>query len=105
MLANEKLVLALPRGRILADVMPLVARVGIEVEDAFEDEGARQLRFATNDPNLDVILVRSFDMATIIAFGAAHMGIAGADVLMEFDSREIYAPLDLRVGHCRMVVG
>ena len=104
MLANEKLILALPRGRILGDVMPLVRQVGIEPEDAFDDDGARQIRFATSDPNLDLIVVRSFDIATMIAFGAAHMGIAGSDVLMEFDSREIYAPLDLRVGRCRMVV-
>ncbi len=104
MLANEKLILALPRGRIMDDVMPLVRHVGIEPEPAFFESGSRQLRFATNHPGLDVIMVRSFDIATIIAFGAAHLGVAGSDVLMEFDSREIYAPLDLDVGHCRIVV-
>lgn len=104
MLANDKLILALPKGRILDEVMPLVRKAGIEPEAAFDDADARQLSFATNDPNLDIIRVRSFDIATIIAFGAAHFGIAGADVLMEFDSREIYAPLDLDVGYCRMVV-
>ncbi|MEK9677058.1 MAG: ATP phosphoribosyltransferase [Rhodospirillaceae bacterium] len=104
MLANDKLILALPKGRILDDVMPLVRRAGIEPEAAFDDDNARRLSFATNDPNLDIIRVRSFDMATMIGFGAAHLGVAGADVLMEFDSREIYAPLDLNVGYCRMVV-
>jgi ATP phosphoribosyltransferase len=103
-LANDKLILALPKGRILDDVMPLVRRAGIEPEAAFDDDNARQLSFATNDPNLDIIRVRSFDIATMIGFGAAHFGVAGADVLMEFDSREIYAPLDLDVGYCRMVV-
>jgi ATP phosphoribosyltransferase len=103
-LANDKLILALPKGRILDDVMPLVRRAGIEPEAAFDDDNARRLSFATNDPNLDIIRVRSFDMATMIGFGAAHLGVAGADVLMEFDSREIYAPLDLNVGYCRMVV-
>ncbi len=102
--AIEKLVLALPKGRILREVMPIVKRAGIIPEPAFEDEANRQLRFATNRPELDIIRVRSFDVATFLAFGAAHIGIAGADVLMEFDYSEIYAPLDLNLGACRMVV-
>ncbi len=104
MLANEKLILAVPRGRILKDVMPLMARAGIVPEAAFNDDDSRELRFATNDPNLDIVRVRSFDISTYVGFGAAHLGIAGADVLMEFESREIYAPLDLKVGFCRLVV-
>jgi ATP phosphoribosyltransferase len=104
MLANEKLILALPRGRILDEVMPLMTRAGLEPEKSFYDDTSRELRFATSDPGLDIVRVRSFDMATYVAFGAAHLGIAGADVLMEFDSREIYAPLDLKVGYCRLVV-
>ncbi len=104
MLANEKLILALPRGRILDEVLPLIGRAGLEPEDAFHRDDARQIRFSTSDPSVDIIRVRSFDVATIVAFGAAHMGVAGADVLLEFDSREIYAPLDLDLGHCRMVV-
>lgn len=104
MLANEKLILAVPRGRILKDVMPLIARAGIVPEATFNDDDSRELRFATNIPNLDIVRVRSFDISTYVGFGAAHLGIAGADVLMEFESREIYAPLDLHVGHCRLVV-
>jgi len=84
--------------------MPIVMRAGIIPEPSFNDESVRQLRFATNRPELDIIRVRSFDVATFLAFGAAHLGIAGADVLMEFDYSEIYAPLDLNVGACRMVV-
>jgi ATP phosphoribosyltransferase len=102
--ANEKLVLALPKGRILAEAMPIVRRAGIEPEPAFEDENARQLRFATNRPELDIVRVRSFDVATFVAFGGAQLGIIGSDVLMEFDYSEIYAPLDLGVGLCRLVV-
>ena len=98
MLANDKLIFALPKGRILRDVMSLVNKVGIEPEAAFEDGDDRRLRFATNDPNIDIIRVRSIDMGTILSFGAAHFGIAGADVLTELDSREIYAPLDLKIG-------
>ncbi len=102
--ANEKLVLALPKGRILKEVMPVVRHAGIEPEPAFDDDDDRRLRFATNLPGLDIIRVRSFDVATFVAFGAAHMGICGNDVLMEFDYPEIYAPVDLGVGVCRLVV-
>lgn len=104
MRANEPLVLALPKGRILDEVMPLVRRAGIEPESAFDDPASRQLRFATNHPNLSIIRVRSFDVATFVAFGAAQLGVAGNDVLMEFDYPEIYAPLDLKVGRCRLAV-
>jgi ATP phosphoribosyltransferase len=102
--ANEKLVLALPKGRILTEVMPIVRAAGIEPEPAFDDKDSRQLRFSTNRPEIDLIRVRSFDVATFVAFGAAQLGVAGNDVLMEFDFSEIYAPLDLGVGHCRMSV-
>ena len=104
MRANEPLVMALPKGRILGEVMPLVRRAGIEPEDAFDDPDARQLQFATNVPNLSIIRVRSFDVATFIANGAAHLGVAGNDVLMEFDYSEIYAPVDLQIGRCRLSV-
>jgi ATP phosphoribosyltransferase len=102
--ADEKLVLALPKGRILTEVMPIVRAAGIEPEPAFDDKDNRQLRFSTNRPEIDLIRVRSFDVATFVAFGAAQLGVAGNDVLMEFDFSEIYAPLDLGVGHCRMSV-
>ncbi len=104
MQANEPLVLALPKGRILREAMPLVRRAGIEPEAAFDDGDSRRLRFETNVPGLTVIRVRSFDVATFVAFGAAQLGIAGSDVLMEFDFSEIYAPLDLEVGRCHLVV-
>ena len=101
---NEKLVLALPKGRILNEVMPLVRLAGIEPEAAFDDKDDRRLRFSTNLPELDIIRVRSFDVATFVAFGAAHLGICGNDVLMEFDYPEIYAPVDLGLGRCRLVI-
>ncbi len=104
MSANEKLIFALPKGRILDEVMPLVRRAGIDPEPAFADPSSRLLQFATNVPELSIIRVRSFDVATFVAFGAAHLGIAGNDVLMEFNYPEIYAPVDLRVGACRLSV-
>jgi len=102
--ANETLILALPKGRILGEVIPLVRRAGIEIEPAFEDPETRQLRFKTNHQGLDVIQVRNFDVATVVAFGAAQLGVAGSDVLMEFEYDDIYVPLDLKVGRCRLVV-
>ncbi len=104
MTETEPLVIALPKGRILKEAMPLVRAAGIEPEAAFDDPKSRQLRFATNHPGVEIIRVRSFDVATFVAFGAAHLGIAGHDVLMEFDYSDIYAPLDLGIGFCRLAV-
>ncbi len=97
-------VLALPKGRILAECGPLLARAGVHPAADYADESSRRLRFPTDDPGLDVIRVRPFDVATFVAFGAAALGICGADVLMEFDYPEIYAPLDLGIGACRISV-
>jgi len=100
-----KMVLALPKGRILDEVMPLVRRAGIEPEPAFDDPNSRLLHFATNLPEISIVRVRSFDVATFVAFGGAQLGVAGNDVLMEFDyPDELYAPLDLGIGRCRLVV-
>ena len=101
---NENLILALPKGRILKEVMPIVRRAGIEPEAAFDRPADRKLRFTTNIDGLDIIRVRSFDVATFVAFGGAHLGVVGNDVLMEFNFAELYAPLDLDVGHCRISV-
>ncbi|MGM0560874.1 MAG: ATP phosphoribosyltransferase [Pseudomonadota bacterium] len=101
---TQPLVLAVPKGRILEELVPLLSAVGIKPEDAFSDESSRQLRFRTNLPEIEVVRVRSFDVATFVAFGAAHLGVAGNDVLMEFDYPEIYAPVDLDIGHCRLSV-
>ncbi|WCL54860.1 ATP phosphoribosyltransferase [Gimibacter soli] len=102
MAAPEKLVLALPKGRILDEVMPLVRAAGIEPEAAFDDPKSRQLEFATNVPGLSIIRVRAFDAATFVAFGAAHLGVVGNDVLTEFNYADLYSPLDLKIGHCRL---
>jgi len=104
MAANDRLTLAVPRGRILSELVPLLMRAGIEPEAAFADEDARQLRFATNQPALEIVRVRSFDVATFVAFGAAQLGVAGNDVIMEFDYPELYAPVDLKIGQCRLSV-
>ncbi|HUW80429.1 MAG TPA: ATP phosphoribosyltransferase [Acidocella sp.] len=98
------IVLALPKGRILDEAGPLLSQAGIIPAADYADESSRRLRFPTNHPGLDVIRVRSFDVATFVAFGGAEIGICGGDVLMEFDYPEVYAPLDLKIGHCRISV-
>jgi len=97
-------VLALPKGRILRELAPLLTQAGLEPEPDFHDDNSRKLRFATSDPKLELIRVRSFDVATFVAFGAAQLGVAGNDVLLEFDYPEIYAPVDLGIGKCRLAV-
>ena len=102
--SSDELVIALPKGRILKEVMPLIRGVGIEPEAAFDDPESRLLQFRTNHPGISIIRVRSFDVATFVAFGAAQLGVAGNDVLLEFDYPEIYAPVDLDIGHCYIAV-
>lgn len=103
-MSNPKLILALPKGRILEEFQPFLDSVGIAPEKAFYDKDSRLLQFQTNLPSLNIIRVRSFDVATFTAFGAAHLGVAGSDVLEEFDYAELYAPVDLKIGHCRLSV-
>lgn len=98
------LVMALPKGRILEEALPVLERAGIVPDPGFGHEDTRQLRFATNQPGLSLVRVRSFDVATFVAFDAAQLGIVGSDVLMEFDYPELYAPVDLGIGRCRLSV-
>jgi ATP phosphoribosyltransferase len=98
------IVLAVPKGRILSELGPLLARAGIHPAPDYADEDSRRLRFETDNPALDVVRVRPFDVATFVAFGAAQIGVCGADVLMEFDYDQIYAPLDLGIGRCQVSV-
>jgi ATP phosphoribosyltransferase len=106
---SSPLIVAVPKGRILAEALPLLAAAGIRPEPAFSDEDSRALRFATDRPDLDspgleLIRVRAFDVATFVAHGAAQLGIVGSDVLAEFGYSELYAPVDLGIGHCRLSV-
>ncbi|RXR29783.1 ATP phosphoribosyltransferase [Sphingobium fluviale] len=98
------LIIAVPKGRILDEALPLLARAGIEPDAEFHDKKSRALRFATNQPGTSIIRVRAFDVATFVAHGAAQIGIVGSDVIEEFDYSQIYAPVDLNIGHCRLSV-
>ena len=103
-MADDKLILAVPKGRVLAEVASTLRAAGISPEPDFDDPGSRRLRFGTSVAALDLVRVRSFDVATFVAFGAAQLGVVGSDVLMEFEYPEVYAPLDLGIGRCRLVV-
>ena len=98
------LTIAIPKGRIYTELEPLLAQANIRLEDDFFDPKSRKLKFATNQDNIQIIRVRSFDVPTFVAYGGAQMGIAGSDVLQEFDYPDIYAPLDLGIGKCRLSV-
>ncbi len=101
---KDKIIIALPKGRILRPALKLLSEIGIKPESDFDKSSDRRLRFKTNVNEVDIIRVRSFDAATFVAFGAAEIGIAGRDVLMEYDYPELYTPLDLGIGKCSLVV-
>ncbi len=103
-MAEPKLILAIPKGRILEQLLPVMKRAGIEPESKFFDKADRSLQFATNFDYLDIIRVRSFDVPSFVAYGGAQLGVAGSDVLAEFDYPDLYTPLDMKLGHCRMSV-
>ena len=98
------LTFAVPKGRILDEALPLMARAGVVPEAAFHDKANRALSFACEDPDQRVIRVRAFDVATFVAHGAAQVGIVGSDVVEEFAYADLYAPVDLAIGHCRLSV-
>ena len=101
---NERLTFAVPKGRILDEALPVMARAGVVPEDGFHDKANRSLTFATTRDDMRLIRVRAFDVATFVAHGAAQLGIVGSDVIEEFDYAELYAPVDLDIGHCHLAV-
>ena len=101
---NNAFTIALPKGRILDVVLPMLSKIGIEPEESFFDTKIRKLKFKSNIQNIDIIRVRSFDVVTFLAYGAAQMAFVGSDVLSEFNHSEVYSPYDLNLGKCRMVV-
>jgi len=94
--------LALSKGRILEEVLPLLARAGITPkQDPLE---SRKLVFDTSDPNLKLTVIRAADVPTYVEFGAADLGVSGSDVLMEYDSDALYQLMDLKIARCRLSV-
>ncbi len=101
---SNPLTFAVPKGRILDEALPLMARAGVVPEAGFHDKGNRALSFACEGSDMRVIRVRAFDVATFVAHGAAQVGIVGSDVVEEFAYPDLYAPVDLAIGHCRLSV-
>jgi ATP phosphoribosyltransferase len=100
----KPLTFAVPKGRILDEALPLMARAGVVPEAAFHDKKNRSLSFGCEDSDMRIIRVRAFDVATFVAHGAAQAGIVGSDVVEEFAYPDLYAPVDLDIGHCRLSV-
>ena len=96
------LTLALSKGRIFEETLPMLARAGITVSE--DPETSRKLIIGTSSPNLRVIIVRASDVPTYVQYGAADLGVAGWDVLMENGLEGLYAPIDLGIAKCRMSV-
>ena len=99
---SRPLIFAVPKGRILDEALPLMARAGVVPEADFHDKSNRALSFACAGGDMRIIRVRAFDVATFVAHGAASAGIVGSDVVEEFAYPDLYAPVDLDIGHCRL---
>jgi len=96
------LTIALSKGRILDETLPLLARAGVvPVEDP---TGSRKLIVATRHPAVSLVILRATDVPTYVQYGAADLGVAGKDVLLEHGNEGLYQPLDLGIGLCRLVV-
>ena len=99
---SSDLILALSKGRIFEDTLPLLAAAGIEVLE--NPETSRKLILPTNDPGVRVLIVRASDVPTYVQHGAADFGVAGKDVLLEHGGEGLYQPIDLQIAKCRMSV-
>lgn len=99
---TDSLTIALSKGRIFDQAMPLLARAGIEPRD--DPESSRKLILETSQPQVKLVIIRASDVPTYVEYGAADLGVAGKDVLMEHGGTGLYEPLDLRIARCRMMV-
>ncbi len=99
---NSKLTIALSKGRIYKDTVPLLGAVGIECLD--DPETSRKLILDTNHEHIKIVIIRAADVPTYVQYGAADLGVAGKDVLMEHGGQDLYEPLDLRIARCKLMV-
>ena len=101
-MTDQTITLALSKGRIFEETMPLLKAAGIEVSE--DPEKSRKLILPTSDPNLRVVIVRASDVPTYVQYGAADFGVAGKDVLLEHGGEGLYQPIDLQIAKCKMMV-
>ena len=94
--------IALSKGRIFDETLPLLAAAGLTPQD--DPEKSRKLIIATNNPGVRLVIVRASDVPTYVQYGAGDLGVAGKDVLLEHAGGGLYQPLDLNIGCCRMMV-
>lgn len=102
MAEKDSLTIAVSKGRILSEALPLLARLGIKPRE--ESDYSRKLILETNKPGIKLIIIRATDVPTYVEYGAADLGIAGKDVLLEYSGNGVYEPLDLGIAQCRMVL-
>lgn len=99
--ASQSITIALSKGRILKETLPLLAQAGIvPAEDIFS---SRKLIFDTNHSHIKLLVIRATDVPTYVEYGAADMGVSGKDVLLEHGARDMYEPLDLNIARCRLM--
>ncbi len=99
---NDSIIFAISKGRIFKEALPLLAAAGIVPDE--DPETSRKLIFTTNCPDVRLLVIRATDVPTFVDNGAADIGIAGKDVLLEYAGDSLYEPLDLRIARCRMAL-
>ncbi len=99
---SEQLTIALSKGRIFTETLPLLAHAGIEPLD--DPDSSRKLILDTNHAEVKLVIIRASDVPTYVQYGAADLGVAGKDVLMEHGGEGLYEPLDLCIARCRLMV-
>ena len=99
---NDKITIAVSKGRILEQSLPLLAKAGITPQE--DIDASRKLIFPTSDDNIRLIIIRATDVPTYVEYGAADIGIAGKDVLLEYNGDSLYEPLDLGICRCRLSI-
>src|SRR5450759_3042004 len=101
-MSTNRITIALSKGRIFEETLPLLKATGIVPQD--DPEVSRKLIIATSKPEVRLIIVRATDVPTYVQYGAADLGIAGGDVLAEHGGSGLYQPLDLKLARCRLMV-
>ena len=99
---NAVLTIALSKGRIFTETLPLLAAAGIVPVD--DPETSRKLILDTTQPDVKLVIIRAVDVPTYVQYGAADLGVAGKDVLLEHGGEGLYEPLDLKIARCRLMV-